>query len=191
MHKKTMADIDITGIDKEAPHDCPVCGAWVNASHQRKAVTCGRTCGAVLRTLPRVTPESKVCSRCRVDRPIDNYGLDKNRVDGRNGMCKQCLSKYRSTRTHKQRDSRLRWTYGISHEEWDRMYLRQKRRCMICRKRKLKSGMYVDHCHATGAVRGLLCPTCNWGLGQFKDDTKLLRNAIKYLEASRSSAAST
>lgn len=42
--------------------------------------------------------------------------------------------------------------------------------------------LVIDHCHASGEVRGLLCPTCNAGLGHFKDSPELLLNAIKYLK---------
>lgn len=39
----------------------------------------------------------------------------------------------------------------------------------------------IDHCHATGEFRGMLCSSCNRALGHFKDSTKLLEKAIKYL----------
>lgn len=44
------------------------------------------------------------------------------------------------------------------------------------------SGLRVDHCHDTGKVRGLLCVTCNAGIGYLKDSPQLLRKAVDYLE---------
>ncbi len=41
----------------------------------------------------------------------------------------------------------------------------------------------VDHCHKTGKIRGLLCASCNGGLGLFKDNPQALANAILYLKA--------
>ena len=55
----------------------------------------------------------------------------------------------------------------------------QKGKCAICNQEMEKP--YVDHCHNTKKIRGLLCVNCNFGLGSFKDNPKLLMKAIKYL----------
>lgn len=44
---------------------------------------------------------------------------------------------------------------------------------------------HVDHCHATKAVRGILCTSCNWMLGDAKDRPEVLRAGAAYLEARR------
>ncbi len=54
--------------------------------------------------------------------------------------------------------------------------------CALCR---TAPAAHVDHDHATGGVRELLCFNCNGGLGQFKDDPALLRAAARYVEAHR------
>lgn len=57
--------------------------------------------------------------------------------------------------------------------------------CAICgsqRPRKGTSALCLDHHHASGQVRGLLCHPCNQLLGWCKDDSGILRAAIAYLE---------
>lgn len=68
------------------------------------------------------------------------------------------------------------------------MYDAQGGVCAIChkpetatRRGKLKA-LAVDHCHDTGLVRGLLCVECNTGIGKLREDTAILRSAIRYLE---------
>jgi len=79
--------------------------------------------------------------------------------------------------------------YRIRVEEYDAMRLAQNNRCAICDKEfnaanvkgSHPANCNVDHCHSTGAVRGLLCNECNLGLGKFKDDISLLQAAVSYL----------
>jgi hypothetical protein len=95
------------------------------------------------------------------------------------------MRKYR-LRPHAQaykRDLALRNAYGISLEEYDNMLESQLGCCAICAMTPEKNGrrLDVDHCHETGRVRGLLCASCNLGIGKFKDNPSLLAEAIKYL----------
>lgn len=75
--------------------------------------------------------------------------------------------------------------YGITKDWYYRTLKEQGNCCAICGigevQRKGHTHFHVDHCHATGKVRGLLCDLCNRGLGYFKDNDKLLNKAVKYL----------
>ena len=54
--------------------------------------------------------------------------------------------------------------------------------CQICKKRFASpSAMCIDHCHNTGEIRGMLCNSCNAGIGMFNDSAELLSSAIEYL----------
>ena len=68
--------------------------------------------------------------------------------------------------------------YGIGSAEVDAIIELQDDRCPICGREVPEQ---VDHDHATGKVRGVLCFDCNGGLGQFRDDPDALSNAIGYL----------
>lgn len=85
------------------------------------------------------------------------------------------------------RDHNLRYTHGISLAEWEAMFDAQGRVCGLCahdEPRGMK-GWHVDHDHATGKIRSILCAHCNVGLGAFGDDPERLRLAAAYLEAHR------
>lgn len=76
--------------------------------------------------------------------------------------------------------------YGISIEDYDKLYESQGGRCRICgtSRPRGRGGFHVDHCHESGAVRGLLCASCNLMLGLVKDSKETLMKAIEYLMAS-------
>lgn len=94
---------------------------------------------------------------------------------------KEC-KEWKKTNSDKYRDYRLKKAFGISTEEYNKKLKTQKNGCAICKK-SCASGnnLAVDHCHASGVIRGLLCSKCNLGLGLFKDDVILLATAKKYL----------
>jgi hypothetical protein len=71
--------------------------------------------------------------------------------------------------------------YGLDEKTHTAMLDKQQGRCACCgRKKKL----FVDHCHASGAIRGLLCLNCNTMIGHAHDDPARLRAAARYLAKS-------
>lgn len=71
--------------------------------------------------------------------------------------------------------------YGMSIDDYKDLLKKQDEACAICRTPAQDRRLAVDHDHATGEVRGLLCNNCNGGLGQFKDNLDNLLAAVRYL----------
>jgi hypothetical protein len=79
----------------------------------------------------------------------------------------------------------LRQNYGMSLEEYDALYQKQKGCCAICllpEDKAPKKRLFVDHCHQSGKIRGLLCGKCNTGLGMLGDNIGLIQIAMLYLK---------
>lgn len=110
--------------------------------------------------------------------------------------CKSCFKEIHAEWYVKNRDKQLDiskdvWiktrrsrhlidTYGIDEWDYAERYVEQQGSCGICgRHREI---LFVDHDHNTGQIRGLLCHTCNMGLGLFKDSKQLLESAYNYLK---------
>lgn len=81
--------------------------------------------------------------------------------------------------------------YGITREDYEAMSNAQDHACKICGAEACMERsrvLCVDHDHATGAVRGLLCDRCNRALGGFRDSPALLAKATHYLNEAASDA---
>lgn len=78
---------------------------------------------------------------------------------------------------------KIRRLYGLTKSEYNKMMENQLGICKIC---KNKPATCVDHCHTTKIVRGLLCNSCNSGLGYFTDNITTMNNAIQYIKDSKS-----
>jgi hypothetical protein len=81
------------------------------------------------------------------------------------------------------RERKWRQKYGISRDDYYFLLDNQNGVCGICHEAPNGKALCVDHDHSTGKVRGLLCNRCNRCLGLLKDDSKILRRAIDYLES--------
>ena len=80
--------------------------------------------------------------------------------------------------------SRLKLSYGLTVEQYEALVSAQGGLCAICASDGGGRRLAVDHCHATGKVRGLLCLNCNTALGKLGDSPSRLREAAAYLEKS-------
>jgi len=85
------------------------------------------------------------------------------------------------------RKTKLKWTFGLTLEAYEKMYKEQKGCCAICGRNRseFKIALSVDHDHKTKKIRGLLCHDCNTGLGKFKDSIFTLNLACDYLIGGR------
>jgi hypothetical protein len=94
---------------------------------------------------------------------------------------------YRKNKKKKFARERL-WRHNMTQQQHDAVLKNQNNRCAVCRK-IFKETPDIDHCHKTKKIRGLLCSSCNLGLGHFKDDVQFLLSAIKYLKGFASAHA--
>lgn len=154
--------------------------------------------------------ESKECCRCGLVRPAAGFSKDKSRKDGLYPKCKECHALWRAANSGRinadkrkryaadpakylsycaksrpsQESLRLQRQYGITLDDYNDLLSRQGGVCAICQMAALgRKKLSVDHCHATGRVRGLLCQKCNVSIGMVGDDAGLLRRAIEYLQS--------
>lgn len=122
----------------------------------------------------------KRCQTCRSN--SSRYSKTPARKAVRNA--RQATSGYRQY----QREYHLRNEYGLTVADYDAILARQKGRCKICGggpNGRQKDRFHVDHDHATGKVRGLLCYRCNKMVGLAGDSAETLMKAASYLQESK------
>ncbi len=148
--------------------------------------------------------QTKVCSKCKIDKPFSEYFKDNLRKIGIRCKCKACCSEetknwrvknrseynnyaamWRAKNPGRQHQMEIKRRYAMSLEEYNALLVKQECKCVICGYQhdpsRQRGRLYVDHCHKTKGIRGLLCSNCNKGLGCFADRTELLTKAIEYL----------
>lgn len=92
------------------------------------------------------------------------------------------IIKYKQEWYKSKRKDKVLKTYGVTLDYIHAMIVAQDSKCKICETTFTdKIRPYIDHCHTTLQVRGILCMNCNTGLGHFKDNYKFLLKAARYV----------
>lgn len=136
-----------------------------------------------------VPAEHKWCPDCMQVKKLSEFVRNASNGSGWSAYCKPCHNERGKASREKVGGSRtyhLKRRYGITAEDADAMLEAQGGLCAVC---GVAPAAHVDHDHATGGVRELLCFNCNGGLGQFKDDPAVLRAAADYVERHRARQA--
>jgi len=136
-----------------------------------------------------LNPTVKTCYACKTEKPVTDFY--KSNVNFYQKECKDCnrTRKYKWHQTElgklSSANTKLKRRFGITLDQFNEMYKKQEGKCLICGVNESILGhrLAVDHCHTTGKIRGLLCKSCNMGIGNLKENIDNLQNAIKYLES--------
>jgi len=143
----------------------------------------------------RTVRDTKTCAKCKVEQVATEFAILKA-TGRRYSYCRTCnnaaMAKWRAANPERSRNSarnrRLVTRFGITLAQYHELLASQDGRCAICRTAATGTSnelFDVDHDHATGVVRGLLCRYCNLGVGQLGDDPARLQAAADYLERQR------
>lgn len=136
-----------------------------------------------------ITDSGRECSECGQFKPWSEFHKRRDLSTGHASQCKSCRRKRtrRDMENGSMRNRELKRKYGIGLDEYNELAKRQGDRCAICGTKNKGTARgkirywSVDHDHATGKLRGLLCQQCNALLGMAKDDVAILEKAIEYL----------
>lgn len=127
----------------------------------------------------------KICRECNQEKSFSDFNKHPMGQHGLNPRCKDCRAIYNRSRylikgpVKEPWEKTIKYKYGLNKNDYEKILSAQKSLCAICgRKEKL----VIDHCHKTGKFRGLLCSTCNQGLGKLGDSVQGLKKALKYLQ---------
>ena len=154
----------------------------------------------------RVCHNELADERFSITKKADKSGVVREYLDTTCMVCRRnkYLSKPGKREIHRQgtknwyrdnpekaKSQRLK-RYGIDLEGYNALRVKQKYCCSICglhetkvsqgRAKTSDTALHVDHDHATGKVRGLLCTNCNIILGKCYDKIDTLKKAIQYLK---------
>lgn len=172
---------------------CKPCAVDLAAEQRQRAIA------------DRRDTDTKHCRRCETTKLVIEFHKDGKSRDGLCSYCKECnRAKSRAwardnpekaqAQARKRRElglnrAQIRFRkYGIGATEYAALLAAQGEACAICGRtasgRKDSTELCVDHCHTSNRIRGLLCHSCNRGIGLLQDSEEILEKALTYLRRS-------
>lgn len=104
-------------------------------------------------------------------------------IDGSGTRCATHWREEKKRRKEMAHENYVGKTYGLTSGQYDTLYAAQLKTCAICLRATGKTKrLAVDHDHATGEVRGLLCGPCNSMLAHARDSDMFFYRAANYLQ---------
>lgn len=132
-----------------------------------------------------ILEKEKYCPKCDSTKVTTLFYPNRFKGDGLSSVCRDCTKKFYAKRTkEKEREYHRAWMYRLTAKEYADILLKQNNKCAnnACNVKSTDArNLDVDHDHATGKVRGLLCRFCNTGLGNFRDNLQLLQGIQDYI----------
>lgn len=180
---------------------CDHCGStFTPKKRPDTAKYCSRRCGQTAWSRAKgvrpigivVVDGCRQCTSCNEWKPLDQFGRRADRNNAPLSNCRQCLASLAQRYHGGERGRSMRYArkYGVSIEWYEAKLIEQNGACAICGRppdmgNRMHPRLAIDHCHESGAARGLLCFLCNSAIGRFADDPDLLLRAHEYLTAAR------
>ncbi len=138
----------------------------------------------------------KKCPSCDEHKDLSEYSPEKGKAFDVTSWCKVCINNIKIKRytLRRGREIHLKHKYKLSTEEYDAMLEEQNSVCACCGREETRivgrnnrsegkiPMLHVDHCHATGLIRGLLCSSCNQALGLLGEDPDRIKSLLRYIE---------
>lgn len=173
---------------------CKPCAKELAAEQRERAVAA------------RLPTDTKTCRRCETTKLVSEFHKDGRSRDGLCSYCKACnrakakawtAANPEKTRAQARKRQELGLNraqirfrkYGIGATEYAALLAAQDGVCAICGRtasgRKDSTELCVDHCHTSNQIRGLLCHSCNRGIGLLQDSAEVLERAADYLRSRR------
>jgi len=176
--------LEAFGLNKRQPDGraryCKECfGTRSKASYRKRQSRAGKA----VREVHDVPADHKWCPDCDTAKPLEEFCRNRSTKSGYAAYCKSCHNE-RSREGRERlygggREYHLRARYGIGQVHVDAMLAAQGGLCAVCSK---PDPEHVDHDHASGEVRGMLCFNCNQALGNVRDNIAVLSELIGYLD---------
>lgn len=126
----------------------------------------------------------RTCKECNIEKDLQRFPTKDYKTGRKSYTCNSCYYNKRKKDpdfVYRQKMAAIKSLYGLTPEEYENLLDKQNGLCGIC----MSSGvrLAVDHDHVTKQVRGLLCHTCNTGLGKLGDNIEGIERALNYLNS--------